>query len=89
VYIISTTGRNIAGVVSFDASTILNGEGGQQDLPSINLERCPDRTASISYRIRSTFLQEMEGIPSDNASFTCTFPEEPREEQMSSLPPRH
>lgn len=86
VYIISTTGRNIAGVISFDASAIANTEGAEQDFPTVTLERCPDRTASLSYRIRSTFLQELEGLPSGENSFTCTFPEEPREEPPAVVP---
>lgn len=42
----------------------------------------------ISYRIKSTFLHEVEGAPSDNNSQTCAFPEEPRQDFLLSPYPR-
>ena len=63
VYVESSSGRNIAGVCTLDLAAYASQ---QWVTVERQLERCPDRTARISLRVRSALLRELTENPSES-----------------------
>lgn len=63
VYVESSSGRNIAGVCTMDLAAYTNEEWATVER---QLERCPDRNARITVRVRSAFLRELADNPSES-----------------------
>jgi DNA-directed RNA polymerase subunit RPC12/RpoP len=61
IYVVSNSGKNIAGVCTLDMAALTTEQWQTMDK---QLERCPDRNARIVMKIRSSFVREVEDTPS-------------------------
>ena len=56
VYVVSSRGRNVAGVIPLDLASTLN-RYNHENLVTEPLQRCPDKQATVVLHIKSYFIE--------------------------------